>query len=417
MSREITVARIDSSETRRERTLRASTILLCAVAFLADVAAGLVVVALPFAATGLGADLGPVGLIGGLYMGAYALACLTGGPFIDRFRPRGVLIGGQLLQAAVSIGIALTGRLSVLIVLVAAYGTLMVTIWPPLMSWLAHGHDGAALNRRIGWFNVSWCSGLVAGPILGGRLYELSPTAPFIAAAVVLAAGALLTTAVKLPQPPAIRPREAPSPTSSAPAPRPDAAIFRLMARVSVVVCTAIAGMQRFQVFGLAEALDVRKATWGLVMAAMSLANMAGFLLLGRTHRWHYRPAVLWGAQIMLAAATISLVLACGAWHLGIVAVITGLCGSVAYSSSLYYGVSGGRRRGALTAIHEMLLSAGFVIGAIGSGALSQRFDLWTPYPIAAAVLGCAVVVQAIIYRAARLRMPSPTKPLVRETM
>ncbi len=409
MSREITAVGVDSVETRRESMLRTSTFLLCAVAFLADVAAGLVVIALPFAATRLGAELGPVGLIGGLYMGAYALACLAAGPFIDRFRPGGVLVAGQFVQAAVSIGIALTGRLSVLIVLVGAYGVLMVTVWPPLMSWLAHGHEGASLNRRIGWFNVSWCSGLVVGPVLGGRLYELSPIAPFIAAAIVLAAGALLTTAVTLPQPAAIRPRGAPCPAAPTPVLRPDAAVFRLMARISVVVCTAIAGMQRFQVFGLAEALEVRKATWGLVMAGMSLANMAGFLLLGRTHRWHYRPAVLWGAQIMLAVATVSLVLARGAWHLGTVAVITGLCGSVAYSSSLYYGVSSGQRRGALTAVHEMLLSAGFVIGAIGSGAMSQRFDLWTPYPTAAAVLGCAVLAQVILYRAARLRMPSPT--------
>jgi len=409
MSREITAVGVDSVETRRESMLRTSTFLLCAVAFLADVAAGLVVIALPFAATRLGAELGPVGLIGGLYMGAYARACLAAGPFIDRFRPGGVLVAGQFVQAAVSIGIALTGRLSVLIVLVGAYGVLMVTVWPPLMSWLAHGHEGASLNRRIGWFNVSWCSGLVVGPVLGGRLYELSPIAPFIAAAIVLAAGALLTTAVTLPQPAAIRPRGAPCPAAPTPVLRPDAAVFRLMARISVVVCTAIAGMQRFQVFGLAEALEVRKATWGLVMAGMSLANMAGFLLLGRTHRWHYRPAVLWGAQIMLAVAPVSLVLARGAWHLGTVAVITGLCGSVAYSSSLYYGVSSGQRRGALTAVHEMLLSAGFVIGAIGSGAMSQRFDLWTPYPTAAAVLGCAVLAQVILYRAARLRMPSPT--------
>jgi len=393
MRREITAVGVDSVETRRESMLRTSTFLLCAVAFLADVAAGLVVIALPFAATRLGAELGPVGLIGGLYMGAYALACLAAGPFIDRFRPGGVLVAGQFVQAAVSIGIALTGRLSVLIVLVGAYGVLMVTVWPPLMSWLAHGHEGASLNRRIGWFNVSWCSGLVVGPVLGGRLYELSPIAPFIAAAIVLA----------------IRPRGAPCPAAPAPVLRPDAAVFRLMARISVVVCTAIAGMQRFQVFGLAEALEVRKATWGLVMAGMSLANMAGFLLLGRTHRWHYRPAVLWGAQIMLAVATVSLVLARAAGHRGSVAGITGLCGSVAYSSSLYYGVSSGQRRGALTAVHEMLLSAGFVIGAIGSGAMSQRFDLWTPYPTAAVVLGCAVLAQVILYRAARLRMPSPT--------
>jgi MFS family permease len=387
-----------------------SPVLLCVMGFLADVASGLVVVALPFAAKRLGADLGPVGLIGGLYMGGYAVACLLAGAFIDRFRPRNVLVLGQLVQSLAAIAIAMTGRLSLLYVLVGSFGMLMVTIWPPMMSWLTHGHEGATLNRRIGWFNVSWCSGLVIGPFLGGAMCEFSPVVPFIAAALVLALSSLLTTLVTLPQPEPHRPQP-PSATAAAnPALvlRHDARVFRLMARASVVVCTAVVGMQRFQVFSLAEELHVRKAVWGAIMAALSLANMTGFVLLGRTHRWHYRRSLLWGAQIVLAAATASLVVAQGAWHLAAVAATTGLCGSIAYSSSLYYGVSGGRRRAALVAIHEMLLSIGFVMGAIGSGELSQRFDIHTPYLIAAAMLVCAALAEMTVYGMTQSRRPSP---------
>lgn len=385
-----------------------SAALLYVMGFLADVAVGIVMVALPYAGMRLGAGVGTVGLIGGVYMGGYGAGCLLGGPFIDRFRPRTALGLGQILQGCAALAMMAAGRRESLIVLVAAFGGLMVAVWPPMMSWLTHGHEGVSLNRRIGRFNVSWCSGLVVGPFIGGLLYDqVGPTAPFIAAAGVLGVSGLLTFFVTEPQPDVIR-RRASGPETETPglAPPPEAAAFRFMGRISVVVCTAITGMQRFQVPALAKTLEIGPSTFGAIMLALSLANMIGFMALGRTHRWHYRLSLLLGAEAVLAAATASLVFARSGWHLAAVAMVTGACASVAYSSSLYYGVSGGRRRGALTAIHEMLLAGGFMIGAIGSGALSQRFELRTPCLVGAAMLGCAVFVQVVVYTAARLRDP-----------
>ncbi len=381
-----------------------SPALLYVIGFLADIGAGIVVLALPYAAKRLGAEVGVVGLVGGAYMGCYALGCLAGGAFIDRLRPRGVVLVGQWAQAAVALAIGLTDRQDVLIVLTGLYGALMVTIWPPVLSWLSHGYEGAPLNRRLAWFNVSWCSGLVIGPLIGGYLYEWNPFSPFVAAAVVLAVSGLLALLVTEPQPRPHRAHEQRPPLPAGFVPRPDAALFRFMARVSIVVCVAMAGMQRFQVPSLATSLGISVRTFGAIMLLMSLGNMACFVVLGRTHRWHYRASILWGAQVVLAVATASLVFARGPWLLAAVAVATGVSGGIAYSSSLYYGVSGGRRRGALAAIHEMLLSGGFVIGAIGSGALSQRFELQTPYPVSAAVLLLAVAVQVAAYGVFRTR-------------
>lgn len=386
---------------------RPSPVLLYWIGFLADVGAGIVVVALPFAAMQLGATVSAVGIIGGLFMGLYAVACLLVGPFIDRVRPRRVMLFGQIAQGAVSLLMGLAGQQWLLLALSGSFGALMVTIWPPALSWLSHGHEGPTLNRRLAWFNVSWCSGLVLGPLIGGVLYgRLGPLAAFSAAALVLAGSGLLALLVTEPQPTPHHGRreEEAGPVIAA---RPDAAVFRFMARVSVVVCTAAAGLQRFQVPSLAKSLRVSEEVFGFVMFLLSLGNMICFLVLGRTQRWHYRAWMLWAAQLAIAAATLWLVRAQHAWQLAVVAAATGLCGGIAYSSSLYYGVSGGRRRAALAAIHEMLLSAGFVTGAIGSGMLSRHYELRTPYPVLATVIAAAVFVQIVAYIIVMLRVRS----------
>ncbi len=379
-------------------------VLLYVIGFVVDVAAGIVVVALPYAARHLGAEVRAVGLVGGVYMGGYALGCLKLGALIDHFRPRGVLICGVIGQALLALGIGFAPGQGTLIACAAAFGVLMVAVWPPLMSWLSHACEGAVLNRRLSWFNVSWCSGLVVGPYIGGGLFELSPLAPFAAAAAILVLSALLTFLVTEPQPDALRHRRQ-QPLPAGFVARPDAGVFRFMARVSVVVCTAMAGVQRFQVPLLAESLHIGPAAFGRIILTLSLGNMICFLALGRTQRWHYRASLLWGAQLVLAAAMGSLAFADSGWHLATVATVTGLAGGVAYSSSLYYGVSGGRRRAALAAIHEMLLSAGFMMGAIGGGELSQRYGLVSPYRFCALVLVGAVLIQVGAYTMVKMSL------------
>jgi len=289
-------------------------------------------------------------------------------------------------------------RLSVLIALVAVLGAMMLALWPPLMSWIAHVQEGPVLNRRLGRFNVAWCAGLTIGPFLGGSLFELNPYVPFAAAAALHLIVVLLASASRAPHVPH-HTKELDGPASL---PRDRLAdLFRLMARVALGFGFLSMGIQRFQLATLARHLGIREAVFGAVMFVLSLSMASTFLILGRTHRWHYRAGCLWGAQLLLAAATSALFWADHPYELSLIAAVTGACVGVLYSSSLYYGATGRGKRTSRMAIHEMLLSAGMLIGSVGSGRLSEAYTLRTPYPLCAALILAGVVVQMAIYAAA----------------
>jgi MFS family permease len=377
---------------------------LCLHAFTFAIAMGMALVALPFAAIRLGADPWLVGIVGGAYSATYMAACLLGGPFVDHVRPRTLILLANTGYGAVVLVMATTEHVAVLGAMSAAYGILQAGIWPPLVGWLSCRHHGRELNRRLGWFNVSWCSGMVVGPLIGGALYEWHPAAPFVAAAVVHVANLLIITLARAPQPGLGYAHHDASDDVPGPAPHPNAATYRLVSRIALVVSFMAIGMHRFVLPPLARALQIREAVFGAIIFTLFFAMSVAFGVLGRTDRWHYRASILLGAQLLIAGAMGSLAWARSAWHLGGVAAIAGAGVGVAYSSALYYAVAGGRRRGGLMAVHEMLLSVGIMIGAFAGGYVSGSVGVRAPFPAYAAVLIAAVVLEAWILR----RSPRP---------
>lgn len=375
---------------------------LYAVAFLFSVAiGGIATTAMPFAAQrfGAGPDIG--GVLGGALMVLYIAACLLFGPFVDRFRVRRVLLAGGVTFVVLCGVLAATSRTGVLIALACVFGLCTVLIWPPLVGWLSYGQHDAPLNRRLGRFNLAWCSGLIVGPFIGGALCEWNTSVAFVAAALFMVAGVVVVIAARADEPPPHRtttPADARTVPTTDTAPRADAGAFRLAARLSLVCAYIALGLMRFQLPFLTEHLDIRRALFGTVLLSMSLAQTVCFAVLGRTHRWHYDARPLLGAQAVLATATVALAFVAGAGAMIVAALILGACMGVCYSSSLYYGVSSGQRRGALMAIHETLLSIGAMIGAVGGGFLAQHAGLRSPYKAgAAAMVACFAVQYAIL--------------------
>jgi predicted MFS family arabinose efflux permease len=148
---------------------------------------------------------------------------------------------------------------------------------------------------------------------------------------------------------------------------------------------------------------------------SLSIAMALTFYLLGRSHRWHYQFNIFFGAQGILIVSVLGLLLAQTWWHMTICLVVGGVCVGVTYSSNLFYGVSGGRDRARLMAIHELVLSCGFVIGSTGGGYVTDHVALRAAYPICAALLAGGMVVQWILASRMRRflrRVPSsPNRP------
>jgi len=80
-------------------------------------------------------------------------------------------------------------------------------------------------------------------------------------------------------------------------------------------------------------------------------------------------------------------------WVFIAAAGIIGIAEGFIYASHLFYNVSGAKSRNGLMALHEFLLSAGFVIGSLTGGHLSDSFGRYMPYWFGLfAVLGAMIL-------------------------
>ena len=94
-------------------------------------------------------------------------------------------------------------------------------------------------------------------------------------------------------------------------------------------------------------------------------------------------------------------------WVLFVAAGIVGICEGFIYVSHLFYGVSGGKKRSGLMALHEFLLSTGFVIGSVGGGFISDSFGRYVPYWLGAGAILIGLIAQSAIWRKLRTSTPS----------
>lgn len=394
---------------------------LLIVTAISSVSFGQLFVALPFFTGAMGGGPDDVGLVGALYTGGYVAAMLAGRRLLDRLHPRTIAVIGSAVLCAATLILSTCDTLAGLWITVTAYGLATSWHWPPVMGMLSTGAEGPALNRRLGRFNAAWSGGLIAGPMLGGWLFDRGAAIPFLVAAVIHALCAVLVVTVRFAQGSA---SPAPNPAFSDPSPSaisdppllpadPRTPVYRRMARVALVCSYLVVGLLRYQLPGLAESeLKITATGFGPIGTLFSAAQSAGFILLGLTHGWHFRRRWMWGAQLGLGLSLLPIFVVQSAAGLMACSVLAGLGVSFLYASHLYYGVSGGARRTRLMAVHETLLSVGFLIGSYAGGFVADAMGRRWPYVFCGAVVILGAGVELVIYRRAALTLN--TDPLSR---
>jgi len=367
--------------------------------------AGMVMLLVPFEANRLGGGPTAIGGVGAIWTGSYMVGLLLFGGRVDRFDPRLLVRMGLSVIAAMMFIISAAPNLTVLFLANAVYGMTSGLFWPPIMGWISSGHEGPSLNRRLSLFNVSWSTGMMIGPLLGGWLYETYRVLPFYVGIAWLVAAIVIVTVIRSPEP------------TSAPGVEANGddvdgvdvarnAVFRPMARIAHYLTYVIMGVFRFQLPSLAIFLGIRAKGFGPVQMSLSVAMALSFYLLGRSHRWHYRVSVFFAAQVLLILTVLALLMVGTWWQMALCMIVGGACVGVTYSSNLFYGVSGGVRRARRMAIHELLLSAGMVTGSYGAGWITEHIALRAAYPICAALLVVGMLAQVTVFVRRRTAQP-----------
>jgi predicted MFS family arabinose efflux permease len=237
---------------------------------------------------------------------------------------------------------------------------------------------------------------MMLGPLVGGILYERHHTLPFYCSTGLLLLALAFVMRVRSPR--AARGQSASTDTYSlSDVDTEQVAVFRPLARIAIFLAYVTVGIFRFQIPSLALYLRIRTALVGGVIMSLSVAMALTFYLLGRSHRWHYRFNVFFGAQAVLIAGVLGLLWVQTWWQMALCLIVGGLCVGVIYNSNLFYGVSGGRDRARLMAIHELLLSSGFIVGSSGGGWVTDHISLRAAYPLCAALLVTGMIAQWLV--------------------
>ena len=329
-----------------------------------------------------------VGLLGSVWSLSYVVGCLFFRPRFDRVLPRYLIIASTASVTVVTVLMQFAPAPWALFVLNAAYGLSLSLFWPPLMGWLSVDLEGSELSKVVGRFNVSWCSGVVVGPLLGGWLSQVSPRAPLVAGSALFAltCGMLILAATSLPL---VR-GDTCTGTSEAGAGTEagDGCVLRFPAWVGLYVTYFGMGVV-FQVFPMAsqDELGLSKGMIGGLLFCRGLTNAVAFSLLGRAAFWHFRMWPMLSGQVVCCCAFLGLACARGPLSVAWWAGVFGVCVSISYSNSIFHGASGCRDRARRMAMHESILAGGLVTGSAVGGVLYQAWGAAPVYCVCAGLL------------------------------
>ena len=133
----------------------------------------------------------------------------------------------------------------------------------------------------------------------------------------------------------------------------------------------------------------------------ITMFGICNFLVLtgaGRLAFWHFKPILLVSVQVILAMSILIIIFGSTLWVFASAFVIMGCGFGFAYSSHLYYGACGSKKRSTQMAIHEVTISLGVIVGAGAGGYLSGNFGIYWPYWFSIIVLALGLIAQVVVW-------------------
>jgi predicted MFS family arabinose efflux permease len=296
------------------------------------------------------------------------------------------------------------GNLTLIWIMIATctlLGAAMSLFWPFLMSWVSADYEGPILNRRLGTYNGMWSSAVILGPLIGGALVDMNTLGPVLACVIFLTACFIFLCLA-----------HDGSAGNAASVKSVDASevsfdpglLMRLkwMARISLFCSWVCIGVVRSQFALLFTDLGFSETQYGIIVTIFGFCNFLLLIGAGRLAFWHFKPILLISVQAILALSLL-LIISGRTLLVFIPALMIMAVGfGFAYSSHLYYGACGSKKRSTQMAIHEVTLSLGVIVGAGAGGYLSRNCGIYWPYWFSIIVLALGLIAQAVIWIAVK---------------
>jgi MFS family permease len=407
-----------------EIPLKKDVVLIFLAAFSMAYALGSFGTVLPFAVLYLGGGDGHLGVCASMNFAVYLVGCLFIGGLLHKFRDRHTaIVGGcgmvltfflmflTLLFSDRSDDVNWVG-LIIFTGLAGLNGLAMSMWWPPVMGWMSSGPSGADLSRRLSTYNIFWTAGLAVSPFFAGMLSEVSPIWALLMSVVFGVAGWLFILSAGRGKAD-LREKVNSAWVNCANSGDGDgvngvgypAGLGRLLlasrfALVGSLVCVALLRTQVAVLFK--KDLGLSESEFGFVTSALFIAYAVMFFTLSRTARWHYRLLPFLGVQLLVLVfcgmVIVGSLFEFGFWYFIFAALTLGVVKPFLFLSHQYYALCGARKRSVQMAIHEILLAAGFIIGALAGGFIAESFSRRVgPYLFAGVVMVMVMIVEGFI--------------------
>lgn len=350
---------------------------------------------------------GQVGVLSALWSLSYIAGCLLVRPLFDTVAPRFLLITSTGLMFCSSAALILLPSFLPFTVVYCFCGMSMALFWPPLMGWLVKGMEGKKLGSVMGRYNFSWSAGIIASPYLAGFLSEHGASYPLYLCASLLLFTCVLLAGASLALP---KLREEDTERELVQGEGNDGetsrrTFLRFPGWVGLFTSFTAIGivLNIFPVSARAD-LGMGKGMIGLLLEARIVFVTVGFLVMGRTSFWHFRPLTMLLGQAFLVAVLVCMVFARQPAVFGVLIGCVGFCQGVSFFFSMFHGISGSVNRAGMMALHESLLSAGLITGSSAGGYVYQHSSMKAVFGGCAFLVLVGLLVQAILAKSAARR-------------
>lgn len=336
-----------------------------------------------------------IGWFSSVWAFSYLIGCFLFHNFSRRIGAHRSIAFASLGMAVVVCSMILAPTAVLMFVLYSLFGFITALFWPPLMGWISEGLEGSELNRMMGFFNLSWSTGLVISPYFAGLLLESNTSYPLIFASclyglltITLFLAPIIFSSIILHKD-GIKNKKSIEDSSTP---------LRYIAWMGNFTGYVIYGVIVF-VFPLyaREELLFKESSIGLLLLFRALFSTFVFIFAGKLTWWHFNKTYLLILQILMVLITF-LIPYTQSWISSVVVLsLFGVLFAAQYSSSIFHGVSGSIHREKRMVIHESVLTLGVIFGAVGGGILYQHWGMAAAFNSAAAAAVIILVFQIII--------------------
>ena len=347
---------------------------LYAVIFTVSLAVSTAMTMAPVYAERMGADYITLGLMGAAAAVGYTVTTLVSGALLDRYEKVRLYTLFNVAIAASMLAQVLARDVGDLIALRLLLGLSTGTFWVSSSAIVADLSPPEGLTHSIVVYNLSWMSGMVAGPLLGGLIGDaLGFTALFASMALLVAAGAAITVLSPLGRVKLVNGSRAAKTDRSPMGP--------------VAWAYVCCGVYFNIVPGHLGKVGYTATTIGLLLTLSNAAKGAGFLGVERLVRWGTRRAlalisVILAAPLLVFTATTDIAV------IGLALAVYGLGSGLIEPIILNYIAHRApvESRGLAMGVYETVFGVGSAISPVAAGLVSEAWAVSAVYTLLAVV-------------------------------